>query len=205
LTREGTEVPVEVTARHVKWEGEPGVVAIVRDISTQEGQIRQQERFEASFQRAFDAMVIADDDGQYIEANQSACDLFGLEKTDFLGRATEDFLPEEYDFEAESRQFEDTAIGTGTLRIVRDDGEERIIEYAATANIVSGEHLSVLRDVTDRQKRESVIREMYNIISNRNRSFDEKFARFWSWAGRNWTSHMGHSHAFGVKNTFSSS
>jgi len=174
LTRGGAEIPVEVTARHVGWEGESGVVAIVRDLSTQEAHIRQQERFEASFQRAFDAMVIADDDGQYIEANQSACDLFGLEKEDLLGRSIEDFLPEEFDFEAAWRQFEDTAVDRGTLQIIRDDGEQRVVEYAATANIVTGEHLSVLRDVTDREDRESVIREMYNIISNQDRPFEEQ-------------------------------
>lgn len=174
LTREGEEVPVQVTARHVKWEGESGVVAIVRDLSSQAAHIHQQERFEATFQRAFDAMVVTGDDGQYIEANQSACDLFGLEKQDLLGRSIEDFLPREADFEQALTQFDGTADDRGTLRIVRDDGEERIVEYAATADIVADEHLAVLRDVTDREDRESVIREMYNIISNKDWAFEEQ-------------------------------
>jgi PAS domain S-box-containing protein len=174
LTLEGTELPVEVTARHVTWEGESGVVAIVRDLSEKEEHIRQQERYEASFHGAFDAMVVADDEGRYIEANQSACELFGLEKTELLGRSIEDFLPDDYDFAAAWRQFEESTIDRGTLEIIRADGERRIIEYAATANIVSGEHLSVLRDVTDRDNREEILREMYNIISNREQPFREQ-------------------------------
>ncbi|EMA59862.1 PAS domain S-box protein [Halorubrum lipolyticum] len=174
LTLEGTEIPVEVTARHVTWEGNTGVVAIVRDLSQQEEHIRQQERYEASFQGAFDAIVVADDEGRYIEANQSACELFGLEKEELLGRSIEEFIPEEYDFAGAWRQFEDTTTDRGMLQILRDDGETRVIEYAATANIVAGEHLSVLRDVTDRDNREDVLREMYNIISNRDQPFEEQ-------------------------------
>jgi len=174
LTLEGTEVPVEVTARHVVWDGDDGVVAIVRDLSDQEDRIRQQERYEASFHGAFDAMVVADDDGQYIEANESACELFGMEKEALLGHSIEDFLPEDYDFGEAWRQFEESTVDRGTLEIIREDGAKRVIEYAATANIVDGEHLSVLRDVTDRDNREEILREMYNIISNRGQPFEEQ-------------------------------
>ncbi|EMA68802.1 pas domain s-box [Halorubrum aidingense JCM 13560] len=174
LTLEGTEIPVQVTARHVMWDGDPGVVAIVRDLSQQEEYIRQQERYEASFHGAFDAMVVADDEGRYIEANQGACELFGLEKEELLGRSIDEFIPEDYDFAEAWLNFEKNVIDRGTLEIIRDDGETRIIEYAATANIVTGEHLSVLRDVTDRDNREDVLREMYNIISNRSQPFEEQ-------------------------------
>ncbi|WP_418282858.1 PAS domain S-box protein [Halorubrum sp. DTA98] len=176
LTLEGKEIPVEVTARHIVWDGNPGVVAIVRDLSLKEAQIRKQERYEASFQQAFDAMVVADDEGRYIEANQSACELFGLEKEELLGRSIEEFTPEGYDFEAVWRQLEENFTDRGTFEIVCDDGEKRVVEYAATANIVSGEHLSVLRDVTDQAKREWVLREMYNIISTRDQSFEGQVA-----------------------------
>jgi len=173
LTLEGEEIPVEVTARRVTWDGAPGVVAIVRDLSRLAAHIRQQERYEATFEGAFDGMVVADDDGRYIDANQSACDLFGLEKQELLGRSIREFVPD-YDFDAAWKQFEDSTLDRGVIRIVRDDGEERVVEYVATADIVSGEHLSVLRDVTDRENREWILREMYNIISNRDQPFEEQ-------------------------------
>jgi PAS domain S-box-containing protein len=40
--------------------------------------------------------------------------------------------------------------------LVRPDGTERIVEYAATSDIVPGQHLSILRDVTERTERERV-------------------------------------------------
>lgn len=174
LTLEGEELPVEVTARGVMWEGQPGVVAIVRDLATNDEYMRQQERYEATFQSAFDAMVVADEEGRYIDANQSACELFGLKKEELLGRSIEEFAPEDYDFETEWGRFEENTIDRGVFNIVRDDGEERVVEYAATANILEGEHLSVLRDVTERDNREWVLREMHNIISNRNQPFAEQ-------------------------------
>ena len=174
LTLEGKEIPVEVTARHVKWDGDSGVVAIVRDLSQKEEHIRQQERYGASFGGAFDAMVVADDEGRYVEANQRACELFGLEKAELLGRSIEDFFPDDYDFAETWQQFEDSTLDRGTLQISRENGEKRVIEYAATANVVSGEHLSVLRDVTDRDNREETLRDICTIISKHDLPFAEQ-------------------------------
>lgn len=69
LTRKGENIPVQVATRHLKWEGDSGVVAIVRDLSSEWAHIPDQERYEASFRRAFDAMVVTDDDGEYVDVN----------------------------------------------------------------------------------------------------------------------------------------
>lgn len=172
LTLDDTKVTVEVTARHIQWDGEPGVVAIVRDLTERKAKTRERDRFRAAFQDAFDAMVVADDEGPLIEVNQSACDLFGVEKQALLGRSMSEFASEEYDFEAAWRQFEETNTERGTFRLVPDDGDERVVEYAATADIIEGEHLFVLRDVSERENRESVLTEMHDIISAREQSFD---------------------------------
>ena len=173
LTRDGEEIAVTITARHVTWNGDPGVVAIVRERSRNEG-VRRETRYEAAFESAFDAMVVADEDGRYIDANASACELFGLPKEDLLGRSIAEFIPEGCDFEAVWGEFEAVGTHKGTIPIVREGGETRTIEYAATADIVDGEHLSVLRDVTEKGDRERVLREMYEIISNREQPFEEQ-------------------------------
>lgn len=59
----------------------------------------ESERFEAVFENAFDAMVIANDDGEYIAVNECATDLFGLPKEELIGRSIQEFAPEDYDFE----------------------------------------------------------------------------------------------------------
>lgn len=152
-TLDGRDIPVEVTGRHITWEGQDGIVTILRDLSEHERHEQEEARYRAAFEKAFDAMVIADDEGRYIEANQSTCDLFGLEKPELLGRTIAEFAPDDFDFEAAWREFEASEQERGTFPLVRPTGERRTVEYAATANIVPGEHLSVLRDVTEREQR----------------------------------------------------
>jgi PAS domain S-box-containing protein len=132
-----------------------GVVVYSRDISDRkahEAEIRESERrFGAVFERSFDAMLIADDDGRYVEANEAACEMFGLEREALLGRRIEEFAPEGYDFEAAWREFRAAERERDTFPLVRADGEVLTVEYAATADVVPGEHLTILRDVTGRE------------------------------------------------------
>lgn len=113
----------------------------------------ERNRFRAVFEKAFDAMVIANDDGQYIDANQHAAELFGLPEEDLIGRSIEEFAPVDSDFEAAWSEFQSSEKEAGTFTLVRPNGMERLVEYAASADIVPGEHLSVLRDITEREER----------------------------------------------------
>ena len=42
--------------------------------------------FEAVFEKAFDAMIIADDDATWVDVNPAACELFGLPREELIGR-----------------------------------------------------------------------------------------------------------------------
>lgn len=117
----------------------------------------ESERFQAIFEKAFDAMVIADDEGTFIDVNGSATELFDLPREEVLGRSIEEFAPEDFDFEAAWREFQASDRDRGEFPLVRPDGTERIVEYAATRNIIPGQHLSVLRDVTDRKDRVALL------------------------------------------------
>ncbi|PSQ12234.1 hypothetical protein BRC93_02855 [Halobacteriales archaeon QS_5_70_15] len=91
------------------------------------------------------------DSGRYVEANEAACELFGLEREALLGRRIEAFAPDDYDVEAAWSEFRAAERERDTFPLVRPDGEVRTVEYAATADVVPGEHLSVLRGVTGRE------------------------------------------------------
>jgi len=161
--RDGSTFPVEVHVRRLDLEGRERFVAISRDVTDQrerERKLRREsDRFRAVFEKAFDAMVIADDDGRYVDANASATELFSLPKAELLGQSIRDFAPEEFDFESAWHEFRTTDEERGTFPLVRPDGTERIVEYAATRDIVPGQHLSVLRDVTERQERDERLRQ----------------------------------------------
>lgn len=111
-------------------------------------------RFEAVFEGAFDAIVIADDDGEYLDANPAACELFGLSREALVGRSIEEFTAEDYAYSAEWETFHEDGTTRGVVPLRRPDGEVRLAEYSATRDIRSGEHLSILRDVTERVERE---------------------------------------------------
>jgi PAS domain S-box-containing protein len=91
-------------------------------------------------------MLIAGDDGRYVEVNRAACELFGLDREALLGRRIEEFAPEDFDFEAAWREFQATERERSTFPLVRPDGETRTVEYAATTDVLPGEHLSILRE-----------------------------------------------------------
>ena len=170
-----------VTGRAIPWGDQHGVVAVVHDATTDGACDRTQARYRAAFEEAMDAMVVADDDGRYVDANESACELFGVPRGDLLGRRVAEFAPDDFDFEAAWADFEADATDAGSFPLVRPDGEQRLVEYAATANIVPGEHLSVLRDVTERtrlqealQTEQEALREMYRITADRDADFETK-------------------------------
>lgn len=113
--------------------------------------VASERQFRAVFEEAFDAMLVADDEGRYVEVNPAACELFGLAESDLLGRRAEEFAADGYDIEAAWADFRDSDLDRGLFPLVRPDGQRRILEFAATPNILPGRHLSVLRDVTERR------------------------------------------------------
>jgi PAS domain S-box-containing protein len=94
--------------------------------------------FRAVFDGAFEAMLISDDGGRYVDANPAACELFGRTRNELLAMdiGTAGRAPEHNE-------------------IVRLDGTVREIEFAARANVLPGLHISVLRDVTEHKQLQS--------------------------------------------------
>ena len=152
---DGTWIWVEARGRNLlDNEDIQGIVVYIRDVSARkanEAELERREtRFRAVFEEAFDAMVIVNDDGEYVDVNPAACALFGLEKAAILGRRIRDFAPEEYDFSAAWETFQQSERNRGLFPLVRPDGERRPVEFAATANILPNRHLAILREVTQR-------------------------------------------------------
>ncbi|WP_435066887.1 sensor histidine kinase [Haloplanus sp. C73] len=122
----------------------------------QHERLSQRERqLRAVFEGTLDALVIADDEGRYVAVNPAAADLFGVERSELLGRQISDFAASSEAIDAQWEAFLADGAARGEFDIVRADGERRTVAFAATANILPGRHLSALRDVTDRAEREA--------------------------------------------------
>ncbi|MFB2916868.1 PAS domain S-box protein, partial [Aerosakkonema funiforme] len=112
------------------------------------------------FETALDAIAIVDDRGRYLDVNPAACELFGLQRNELLGRYIYEFAEPGYDFPAVWQEFLQQEKARGEFRLVRTDGEIRILEYAATANFLPHRHLSVMRDVTERKQAQAQVEEL---------------------------------------------
>ncbi|MFB6102551.1 MAG: PAS domain-containing sensor histidine kinase [Haloplanus sp.] len=120
---------------------------------------RHERRFRAVFEGTLDALVITDDEGRYVAANPAAADLFGVSRSELIGKHIADFAAEDVDLEAQWSTFLDADEPRGTFELVRPDGEIRTVAVAATANVLPGRHLSALRDVTERVEHERELHE----------------------------------------------
>jgi len=183
-TLDGRRLMMEATGRRVTWDGAEGVVAVLRDVTDREAHDDARDRYRAVFEEAATAIVIADDDGRYVEVNEAACALFDVPRAELIGSRVSDFAAPEYDVEGKWTSFRAGDGVRGTFPLVRSDGEERVVEYGATADIVPGEHLSVLHDVTERvdlgerlEREQATLEEMYRITADGEASFDGQVER----------------------------
>lgn len=120
-----------------------------------------ERRFRSVFDGTLDALLIANDDGEYVDANPAACELLGTSREDLLGRSISEFATagEDVDVDGMWEAFLEAGEQRGEFPLTRADGDHRIVEFAATANVLPGRHLSALRDVTDRKASEEALLE----------------------------------------------
>ena len=115
----------------------------------------------ALFDSVLDAVLVATDDREYVDANPAACDLLGVPKEELLGCRLEEFVPEDQRDAAREAwgKFLERGQMEGEIVLRRADGALRVAEFRAKAGFLPARHLSVLRDVTDRKRAEEELRK----------------------------------------------
>ena len=127
---------------------------------------QSEQALRALIDHALDAILVADDDGVYVDVNPAACALFGLPRAALLGRHLAEFARpgSEPAARADWRSLLDQGQRAGTFEVHRPDGTIRLTEYAARAHVLPGRHLAVLRDITARRQAEQALRESADIF-----------------------------------------
>lgn len=97
-------------------------------------------------------MLVADDRGDYVEVNPAACRLLNRTRDELLEMSLFDVSPEGVDPEEAWQLFLERGEMSGGYALARPDGTTVDVEFEATADILPGLHLSVLRDVTERNR-----------------------------------------------------
>jgi len=145
------------------------VRALLRMKQTEEALKQSQEQFRAAFDNALDAMLIADDNANLVDANPSASAMFGVPKEEMTQHRSSDFVETGQRQEMEKRWqiFLKDGQQTGEFRLCRPDGTTRELEYRAKASFLPNRHLSVLRDITQRKEAEKELRLAHNELEKR--------------------------------------
>lgn len=95
------------------------------------------------------AILIADDEGRYLDANASACRMLGYGREAIIGRTIAMFMEPAGDGappEGQWRAFLEQGTQSGVTRLRRGDGSWVELEFNAYANFAPGLHCSFLME-----------------------------------------------------------
>jgi PAS domain S-box-containing protein len=172
--RDGTDVPVEISASVLTVEGERLVQAIVRDISDRRDRRRELRLKDRAIDEAAIGITIADataDDTPLVYANSEFASLAGVDREDLPGRNCrflqgEDTDPETVDRIGDAIAAEEQV--EAELLNYREDGtpfwNELTIAPVEDSQGETTHFIGFQRDVTDRKRRERLLAVLNRVL-----------------------------------------
>ena len=124
---------------------------------TEEALRKSEATVRAVFEGSLDGIVIMDDRGTCLEANSAAITLFSTSHDELAGRSILEFFGE--DFASGWRRLGESGSERGQFWIACPDGSSRLLDCSFKTNILPGQHLAVLRDITDQSNLEEQLKQ----------------------------------------------
>ena len=130
-----------------------------RDHKETEQAFRDTDReFGSIFKHVLDSVLIVDSEGNCLDANPAAADIFRVPLENLIAHDISCFLPGCADFKrAWSSLWSSNR--RRTLELVAGDGTTFFADVAVTTDYLPGRHVLILSDVTDRTRAEIALRE----------------------------------------------
>lgn len=121
------------------------------------------------FENSLDAILVADDNGCFLDVNQAAVELFGYPFEVFFKMRVGDIATWEDEMSAGDQFGEYVTEGSavGEFRFIDAKGRKRVALYSAQ-RIGPGLHRSILRDVTVQRERDEQLRLLTKAVQNAN-------------------------------------
>jgi diguanylate cyclase (GGDEF)-like protein/PAS domain S-box-containing protein len=158
-------------------DGGRALVVRWRDISArhqaEQALAQSQARLSAVVEHALNAILLASDDGSYVEANPAACAMTGYTRDELLAmHVSQLVVPDSLDLDTVWAGFLQGGSSRGRIQLRRKNGTVIVATFSAKAQVLPGLNLSILSDVTEevqaQQRLESLSRtDPLTGISNR--------------------------------------
>jgi nitrogen fixation negative regulator NifL len=128
------------------------VAGLVERVQAEEALAERERQFRTVFESALDPMLIIDDRRTYVAANSAAAALWGVPVAELIGHRFGEFAAPGTDVDAAWAAVHEGRLSTGRWQLVRPDGAVRDVESSVRAHFRPGQHLFVMRDVTERKR-----------------------------------------------------
>jgi PAS domain S-box-containing protein len=120
-----------------------------------EGELLKSEaRYRALFETSQDGIMIVNDQGYYVEVNDSLCRILKTTKERLVGAHFSEFIPPQVLKEAEKdfAELKGFHAFSGEFPMMAADGETVELDWISRGNFVPGLHFCVAREVTERKR-----------------------------------------------------
>ncbi|SMO88622.1 PAS domain S-box protein [Fodinibius sediminis] len=150
---EGDDTIVELSLQQIEGGEEPRYLGSIKGLFPPllAKDSIQHPIFKSIFDKALDIILVADDEGRFTQVNKTACKKLGYSREELLGMGVEDitYTPMQSYTDKKWENFQRTGTDEGKYLLEAKDGTVIYTEYRAIANVRPGQHLSILRDVSE--------------------------------------------------------
>ncbi len=124
--------------------------------------IKASQVFKAVFEHTFDAVLLTDLDGNYVQSNQAALHLLGYGHKELRGLHARDLLvmKEEETFQHYWDELLKKGQLVGVISMLRKSGKTKVMKFKAFAEYFPGHHLFILSDITKEEIQKQALREI---------------------------------------------
>ena len=146
----------------------------------EEGQITgalntTEREFQSVFENALDAILILDDQAICREANPAAEQLFGIRRPQLIGEPIDRFYKNSDQFQEGWQHLLAQKFQRSDAELLKNDRSSVFVEFTAKADCLPGQHVMILRDVTERRRAQMSLLESEERFQQVARNIQEIF------------------------------
>src|SRR6266404_5510509 len=146
----------------------------------EEGQITgalntTEREFQSVFENALDAILILDDQAICREANPAAEQLFGIRRPQLIGEPIARFYKNSDQFQEGWQRLLAQKFQQSDAELLKNDQSSVFVEFTAKADCLPGQHVMILRDVTERRRAQMSLLESEERFQQMARNIQEIF------------------------------